>query len=326
MPGWMEFYEKQIYNTAAASISPQSIVGRKLSGNDTNRLRARGQRLASVLTNAVRRSVMTTRKSASVGISAATAFQRLTLDLVFPRACVGCQQELDGNIAPNSNLPLCGECLEQVEFFRGPTCRRCGAPVPDLGPKTDDPSLVTIKEGGCYRCRGRKLWFDETIAVGHYAGGLRELLLRMKRAEGDSISLAVGQLLWQRCGERLTQVNAHVVVPIPLHWRRRLVHRTNSAAVVAEVVAGRLGLPLAAALLRRRRHTTRQFDLTPPQRWDNVRHAFAVRGGYHLQRANVLLVDDILTTGATCSEAARTLRKAGAERVTIAVVARAFGQ
>jgi ComF family protein len=170
------------------------------------------------------------------------------------------------------------------------------------------------------------LWFDETIALGHYTGGLRELLLRMKRADGDSISLAVGHLLWQQCAGRLAQAEAHVVAPIPLHWRRRLLHRTNSAAVLAEVVAGRLGLPLADGLLRRRRNTPRQFDLTPPQRWDNVRNAFAVSGGYHLQRANVLLVDDILTTGATCSAAARVLRKAGAQRVTVAVIARAFGK
>jgi ComF family protein len=195
-----------------------------------------------------------------------------------------------------------------------------------LGPTTDDASPISLKDSGCYRCRDRKLWFDETIALGHYAGGLREMLLRMKRADGDSISLALGQLLWQRCADRLSQSDTHVVVPIPLHWRRRWVHRTNSAAVLAEVLAGRLGAPLADRLLRRRRNTRRQFDLTPPQRWDNVRNAFATRGGYHLQRANVLLVDDILTTGATCSAAARTLRKAGAQRVTVVVVARAFGQ
>jgi predicted amidophosphoribosyltransferase len=132
--------------------------------------------------------------------------------------------------------------------------------------------------------------------------------------------------MWRQCGERIAQAGAHVVVPIPLHWRRRWAQRTNSAAVLAEILSGRLGLPHADGLHRRRRYTKRQFDLTPHQRWDNVRHAFCVRAGYHLQRANVLLVDDILTTGATCSEAAHTLRKAGAAGVTVAVIARSFGQ
>lgn len=274
-------------------------------------------------------SVAAVRKSAGAGISAATTFRDASLDLLFPPACVGCQAELgadDNQNTSHGRLLLCEECLDQIEFFRGPTCRRCGAPVPDLGIAAAGISSGPQKPDGCYRCRGRKLWFDETIAVGMYAGRLRELLLRMKRAEGDSVSLAMGQLLWQRCSERLADVGADVVAPIPLHWRRRLAHRTNSAAVVAEVLARRLGLPLAEGLLRRRRYTKRQFDLTPPQRWDNVRRAFSVRAGYHLERANVLLVDDILTTGATCSEAAHALRKAGAERVTVVVVARAIRQ
>jgi predicted amidophosphoribosyltransferase len=94
---------------------------------------------------------------------------------------------------------------------------------------------------------------------------------------------------------------------------------------LAEVLAKKLGVPRAERLLRRSRSTLRQFDLTPPERWKNVRGAFAVRAGYHLRAAHVLLVDDVLTTGATCSEAARALRSAGAEQVTIAVLARAMG-
>jgi predicted amidophosphoribosyltransferase len=170
------------------------------------------------------------------------------------------------------------------------------------------------------------LWFDETICAGLYRGRLRELLLSMKRAEGDWVSLAVGKLVWKLRQERLEALRADVVAPISSHWRRRLEHGTNSAALLAEVLAKQLGVPLAGGLLRRRRHTMRQFDLTPPQRWKNVRQAFCVRAGYHLREAHVLVVDDILTTGATCSEAARTLRSAGAERVTIVVAARAISE
>jgi ComF family protein len=221
------------------------------------------------------------------------------------------------------SLPFCSDCLEQIDWFIGPTCRKCGAPVPKLRSGETVQQVLPKKDAGCYRCRGHKLWFDETIAAGLYTGRLRELLLHMKQAEGDSLSLAVGRLMCGECGERLKSAEADVVVPIPSHWRRRLAQGTNSAAVMAEVFAEYLRLPLAPALLRRRRHTRRQFDLTPPQRWENVRHAFTVRGGYHLNEARVLLVDDILTTGATCSEAARALRKAGAVQVTVVVAARA---
>ena len=91
---------------------------------------------------------------------------------------------------------------------------------------------------------------------------------------------------------------------------------------MAEVLADRLRAPQATKLLRRCRHTPPQFSLPPSERKANVRGAFAIRLGYHLDQANVLLVDDILTTGSTCSEAARALKRAGAARVTVVVAGR----
>jgi ComF family protein len=262
-------------------------------------------------------------RGAASGFAAAGKMRRATLDLVFPAACASCQAEFADH-PPDPNLPLCSACLDEIELIDGPTCRQCGAPVPRLGRDCDMPAIQVTQPSGCARCRGRKLWFDETIAAGLYSGRLRELLLRMKRVEGDDLSLAIGQLVWQQCSERLGAAKADVVVPVPLHWRRRLAHRTNSAAILGEVLAGRLQLPFAERLLRRRRHTKPQASVTPTQRWENVRRAFSIRGGYHLNEAHVLLVDDILTTGATCSEAARALRKAGAAKITVVVAARAI--
>jgi ComF family protein len=249
-------------------------------------------------------------------------------NFVFPPTCVSCESELDSAQSGTSDVPLCDLCLERLEFFGEPVCEQCGAPVPfpRFAKQDGENSNRRAKDVGCYRCRGRKMWFDATIALGHYEGRLRDLLLRMKAHTGDGVSLALGRLMWQRCGERLAACEADVVAPIPLHWRRRISHRTNSAAVLAEVLSSKMGVPWADGLLRRTRSTLRQFDLNPPKRWENVRRAFAVRAGYHLRDAHVLLVDDILTTGATCSEAAKALRAAGAARVTVAVVARAFGE
>jgi ComF family protein len=212
-----------------------------------------------------------------------------------------------------------------MDIFAEPMCVRCGAPLPVAVSRDGAMVAVAGNQASCPLCRGHKMWFDETIALGNYDGKLRDAILRMKQAKGDSVSLAMGHLLAQTRGRRLAEIGVDVVAPIPLHWRRRLAHRTNSAAVLAEVLAGRVGAPLAERLLRRLRSTERQFDLTPPQRWKNVRGAFRMRGGYHLRGAHVLLVDDVLTTGATCSEAAKALKTAGASRVTVAVVARAMG-
>jgi ComF family protein len=250
--------------------------------------------------------------------------QRGAANLVFPPSCVSCDAELDEECVAESGVAICSACVEQMEFFAGPACNLCGAPTP-FAAQVDVEIRPVRKEAGCYRCRGRKLWFDSTIALGLYGGRLKEVLLRMKQAEGDALSLAMGRLFWQSLGERLKALKPDVVVPIPLHWRRRIAHRTNSAALVVEVLSSKLKAPRADRLLRRTRYTRKQFDLSPTERWANVRKAFAVRAGYHLRDAHVLVVDDILTTGATCSEAARVLRNAGATRVTIAVVARAFG-
>jgi ComF family protein len=151
---------------------------------------------------------------------------------------------------------------------------------------------------------------------------LREWLLRMKQSRGDLVSLAIGRLIWQRHSQRLVEMRPDVVVPIPMHWRRRWSHGTNSAAVLAEVLADNLKVPLASGLLRRLRHTPPQFSLPPSRRRANVRNAFALRSGYHLQQASVLLVDDILTTGATCSEAARALKRSRAARVMVTIAGR----
>lgn len=237
---------------------------------------------------------------------------RATLDLVFPAACAACGREMERDRTHDLGSSLCESCLDQLELFSGPLCRRCGAPVP----------AVVEPQAHCIRCRGQRLWFDETVALGEYGGRLRELLLKMKQARGNVTSLALAELTWQRHAEQLEALEADVVVAVPMHWRRRWTHGTNSAAVLAEVFARRLRVRQRTRLLGRRRNTPPQFSLPPSKRWQNVRQAFSVKRGYPVQGAHVLLVDDIMTTGATCSEAARTLKAAGAGRVSVVVVAR----
>jgi ComF family protein len=227
--------------------------------------------------------------------------------LLFPAACVGCSAEIESP----GGASICEECLRLLPLFYGATCERCGAPVPGQRPRKR-----------CHTCGNTKLSFDETIALGQYDGPLREWLLRMKDGRGDTLALAIADLVAQRQAERLAALRPDVVVPVPMHWRRRLMRGTNSPAVMAERLAGHLRLPHANDLLRRTRYTVPQFSLPPSKRPANVRGAFAVRPGYHLHQARVLLVDDILTTGSTCSQAARALKQGGAESVVVVVAAR----
>jgi ComF family protein len=233
------------------------------------------------------------------------------IDLVYPSACAGCGAEIEEEPRPARRELFCPSCVDRLVLLAGPTCLRCSAIVP-----------AAADRGRCHLCRGVKLWFDEAVALGEYTGLLRKWILEMKRRPGDRLALAVAELIWQRCGDRLLETRPDVVVPVAIHWRRRWAHGTNSAAIMAERLARRLRVPLAAGLLRRGRNTPPQFTLPPSERGANVRGAFSANAGYHLVRARVLVVDDILTTGATCSEAARVLKRAGAAHVAAVVAAR----
>jgi ComF family protein len=116
-----------------------------------------------------------------------------------------------------------------------------------------------------------------------------------------------------------------LVVPVPSYWWRRVRRGTNEAAVLSQVVADRLRLPEAGDLLVCRRNMLKQHELNTAERRKNVRGAFRISWGYHVAGAKILLVDDVLTTGATANEIARVLHEAGAASVSVAVVSRALG-
>lgn len=169
--------------------------------------------------------------------------------------------------------------------------------------------------------------FDTALPLGDYDGLLREAVLKTKRLAHESLSLALGRLLAQRrCGE-LAKTCPSVIVPVPMHWWRKLRRGVNSPEIVAGCLARHLKVPVVRQAVVRRRNTLPQKDLLPRERFRNMRGAFRIgrRNRVVWKDSHVLLVDDILTTGATCSEVARLLKQAGAKRVSVAILAKAQG-
>jgi ComF family protein len=154
---------------------------------------------------------------------------------------------------------------------------------------------------------------------------LREVILRMKHQNGESLAEAVGDLWAEHSGSRLRQSGAQVIIPVPLHWRRRWTRGYNQSEALARALASSLQLPCKPSWVRRTRHTPQQTSQTRAQRPENVRGAFKAGSGARLRGVTVLLVDDVLTTGTTCSEASRALREAGAAKVMVAVLAHGSG-
>ena len=227
--------------------------------------------------------------------------------LAFPPYCPACDADTGGPA-------FCPPCRLELLEASGPTCPRCAMPV---GPHAD-------LSGGCSECRGRPLGFDRAIALGPYQGPIRHLCLGLKHERNAWMARWVAELVVEGCLEDLRgEVGAgDWVVPVPLHWRRRLARGYNQAEALARGLARPLSLKVRP-LLRRVEATPTLALAGRLERSKLMKQAFRARKDPGLEGRTVLLVDDILTTGATSGAAARALKKAGASRVVVVVVGRA---
>jgi ComF family protein len=238
--------------------------------------------------------------------SLATDLARGLLHLVYPGACALCSRPTDIGAGD-----FCPDCRIALVTDPHPTCVRCAGTLgPNLPPAPD-----------CVKCRGQSFAFERVIRLGPYEGVRRDAVLRMKHSHHEGLAEAVGELWATGAVEQLKAAGAGVVVPVPLHWRRRWRRGYNQAAALARALASGLQIPFADRLLRRVRATPFQTAVAPSARRANVRGAFRAAADPNLTGQTVLLVDDVLTTGGTASEAARALRGAGAARVVVAVLA-----
>ncbi len=230
------------------------------------------------------------------------------LHLVLPACCLGCGVPLPGR-AP---LGLCACCHAALAPLGGPRCagcaRRLDAHAPPPGWR-------------CGACRARPPAFDRLLAAWSYEPPLDAVVRGLKFGRLDYLGAHLAAAMAERLGAGL--LGCDLVVPVPLHWRRRLGRGFDQAGEIARPLAALLGLP-CRPLLRRRRSTPPQSTLSRPDRLANLRSAFAVRTRHAaaLPGRRVLLIDDVATTGATLDAAAFALRHAGAAAVLAAVAAR----
>jgi ComF family protein len=237
-----------------------------------------------------------------------TDLARGLVQLLYPGACAVCGRPLSADPAR-----LCDACRTTLTADPHPTCPRCAGTV---GP------FAHVAEG-CGRCRGETFHFERVLRLGPYEGLLREVILRMKQLAGEGLAEAMGDLWAERLAPGLGEVRPDLIVPVPLHWWRRLSRGYNQSGALARRLAVHLRLPCRPSWLRRTRNTPRQAAQSATVRRQNLQGAFHAPPRPGLAGKTVLLVDDVLTTGCTASEAARALRQAGAARVIVAVLARA---
>ncbi len=239
---------------------------------------------------------------------AAAAAQRLTaplLAVVFPSACPGCGRLLARPVAG----PLCDACWHSLPRHSSCSCR-CGLPLPQ-------------GRTACGRCRGGRQAFAARASLGPYEGTLRLVLHQLKYRGRRRAAARLAALVLEDESLRRLVETSQVLVPVPLHPRRLRERGFNQSALLAEALARATRRPCCTDALVRRRDTPPQTGLSAVARRRNVRDAFAVRRRAPVARRLVLLVDDVLTTGATALACARALGSAGAAEVRLLTVARA---
>jgi ComF family protein len=230
---------------------------------------------------------------------------RIALDLVLPPLCLVCRKPVGDPGA------LCADCWSAVRFIGPPLCERCGLPF-----EHEQASAV------CGGCMAQPPVFARARAVMRYDEASKPLILRFKNADRVHAAPALARWMARAGADLLAQ--SELIVPVPLHWRRLFRRRYNQSALLAKALTRQSGIPWAPDALRRLRPTPSQGGLTARERRLNVRGAFAVprRRRALVAGRRVLLVDDVLTTGATLDAAARALRRAGAAHVDALAIAR----
>jgi len=226
-------------------------------------------------------------------------------DAVWPRRCLHCDRPTDSSVC------LCESCTEALTTDRHSCCPRCSTTI---GPHAD-------ASGGCLRCHAQKFHFASAQRLGVYDGELRDVILQMKQRAGETLAEVVGWVWASARRETLMKSQPQEVVPIPLHWRKRFARGFNQAESIARGVAKGLGIPLRKGVIRRVKSTLQQSGISPTERRENLKDAFRPANGRRLNGLRILLIDDVLTTGATADAASVAILAGGAAQVDVAVLA-----
>ena len=243
-------------------------------------------------------------------------FLRSLKDLFFPPVCVSCRTCVVESQTSPVEL-LCQQCCSDLigrMSDRVDRCRCCGFPITVLKHGQTQISF------DCLECRKWGFQFAGTVCLGSYKGHLQQLVLRSKTGSGAPVAFALGQAVGH-----LNPTDIEVVVPVPVHWRRRVTKQHNTAEVIAKGLhsVNRQRVILKPEVLRASRMTRKQGTLSRQQRQANVRDAFEVTQPEMVKGKKILIVDDVMTTGATVHEIAKLLIKARALSVSVAVICRA---
>lgn len=230
---------------------------------------------------------------------------RLARDVALPPLCIACREPVEGD-------GVCAACWSRLSFIERPYCPKLGIPfVYDPGPEL--LSMEAIAKPPAYARARAAVRYDEVAQT---------LVHALKYQDRTDLAPVMGR--WMARAGRELLADADALVPVPLHWRRRFSRRYNQSAALASVIARTTGVAMRGEALKRVRATEQQVGLSRPQRASNVQGAFQVSADRlpDVEGRRIVLVDDVLTTGATVDACARALLRAKAREVSVLTFAR----
>ncbi|MGR3293732.1 MAG: ComF family protein [Candidatus Scalindua sp.] len=230
------------------------------------------------------------------------------LDILYPRLCFAC----DKSLHEEKNTYICESCLEIIEATDARRCSKCGL---KLG------AGITSSSKGCPECNNTNLRFEKSFFVSDNTEPVRTLIHQFKYKKHICLATPLGSLLINLL--RKTNIcEIDCVVPVPLHWRKKRERGFNQSELMAKKICKKLSIPISTNNLHRIKNTLSQTQLSRLQRQRNVKGAFMVKNPEKFYQKNILLVDDVFTTGMTASECAKSLKNAGTNKIFLIALAR----
>jgi ComF family protein len=231
-------------------------------------------------------------------------------DIIYPRVCLVCKNSLK-NVSSIDNS-VCGQCWTKIKRNLPPFCHSCGRHL----------EKANFNKNICPSCLKKSLHFDRAFSPCVYEGVVKELIHKFKYNDKDYLGFTLSKLMIEFIKEYNLPIDClDLIVPVPLHQTKLREREFNQAQVLSNYIAAEFNKKALDKTLIRNRLTKTQTELETKARFVNVQGSFAITGKEGLKDKNILLVDDVLTTGATSSEAAYVLKNAGANIVFVLTLA-----
>jgi len=239
------------------------------------------------------------------------SFTSAVLDLIYPNNCINCKTAI---IDRDYGFSLCQDCWQSIEKNLPPFCLKCGVHLEDIKTGIDL----------CKDCQKQQFYFDKAFSVFLYKGIIKELIHKFKYSNKTMLAKVFAQMIFDFTMNFNIQFSDYdIMLPVPLHSTRLREREYNQCEILAQQLQKFFPIQLSTKDVKRIKNTKSQITLDKVSRWKNVEDIFKITNEYIFEDKNVLIVDDLITTGATASELAKTLKESGARTVSVLTIAKA---